>query len=85
MGARHWVIVLNKEPYLVAYPCCDVLDLGLETTRCWSCGEHGGYSLMDIPKWNRDLYQGIYLLCNPARGVAVKFSNFPEGMSTWHP
>lgn len=70
---------------MVAYPCCDVLDMGLETTRCWVCGEHGGYSLTDIPKWNPELYHTMYKLASPGKGSWMSFSRLSEADSKWRP
>lgn len=48
---------LFKRPYLVLYPCCDVLALALETTMCWNCEKEGGRSFYDIPLRHRELLE----------------------------
>ena len=85
VSQKGWVVDLRKTPYMVAYPCCDVLDLGLETTRCWVCGEHGGYALLGIPLWNPELFESIYKLVAPGKGSWMNFSRLSEEDKTWHP
>lgn len=53
-------ISLSKRHYYVIYPCCQVLQMGLETTPCWSCGEVTGLSFYDIPLTNKEHLQLFY-------------------------